>query len=101
MKHLIFQCVAMVVAVPFHGFISVYLAATFLFLTGLSLFSLFSLIMLAHEMTELRRFDDHVRLTTKGEGLERLEGGGSPSFDSTTIAKVHRVVFLEKKRNGR
>ena len=98
MKHLTFQCVAMVAAVPFHGFISVYLAATFLFLTGLSLFSLFSLIMLAHEMTEPRRFDDHVRLMTKRGGLGKVREAEVQASIQPRLLKYIGLSF--KKRKG-
>lgn len=67
---MIFQWLAKGVAVPFHGFSSMYLAATFFFLNGtFFFFLLFSLIILAHDMME-QRLDDSVRLMTKGEEVE-------------------------------
>jgi hypothetical protein len=79
------------VAVLFHGFLSMYLATTF-FLTGLFSLSLFSLIILAHDMME-RRLDDYVRLMTKGEKTRRLKERKLELQER--LLKGHNVVFTE------
>jgi hypothetical protein len=69
----------------------------FSFLTGLSFsFHFFSLIILAHEMMGLRRFDDYVRLMTKGEGgYGRVEKRRKSKLQLKLLRYIGRVVLRD------